>query len=191
MVYLLRKKYTRVGLTSVSSSSQQTFVNQNLQRKCVSSDIQGSVSPNLQQESVNSNLQQTSDIPNLQQDPVSSNLQHECVSPNLHQKSVSPNVLECIDHYKKFQLSVSEPKADLIDELYVNLVIKTERAPHKFLKRMKRHEIYDVYMQVPSNSICLENVEDLFYPNKDTEGQFPRNILVVGRPAWNWKDCLN
>ena len=189
-VYLLRKKYTRVGLTSVSSNPQQTFVNQNLQRKSASSDIQGSVCPNLQQESVSSNLQQTSDISNLQQDHVSSNLQHEYVSPNLHQKSVSPIVLECIDYYKKFQLLVSEPKAELIDELYISLVIQTERAPHKFLKRMKRHEIYDVYMQVPPNSICLENVEDLFYPNKDTEGAISSQYSG-SRSSWNWKDCLN
>ena len=38
-------------------------------------------------------------------------------------------------------------------------------------------------MKVPSTSICLENIKDLFYPNKDTKGNFPRSILVIGRPG--------
>ena len=48
---------------------------------------------------------------------------------------------------------------------------------------MERHEIYDVYMKVPRHSIRLKDVKDLFLPNKDTDEEFPRNILVVGRPG--------
>ena len=50
---------------------------------------------------------------------------------------------------------------------------------------MERHEIYDVYMKVPRYSISLKlkDAKDLFYPNEDTDQQFPRNILVVGRPG--------
>ena len=68
-------------------------------------------------------------------------------------------------------------------DYYINVVIHTERAPHKFCKNMSRHEIYDVYMKVPPTSILLENVRDLFYPNKDTKDKFPRTILVIGRPG--------
>jgi hypothetical protein len=67
-----------------------------------------------------------------------------------------------------------------IDDLYIDVVIHTERAQHKFPREMIRHEIYDVYMKVPETSIRLENIKDLFYPNDDTEGNFPRSILVIG-----------
>ena len=80
-------------------------------------------------------------------------------------------------------LNLGTRSKDDFDELYINLVIHTERAPHKFSKHMERHEIYDVYMKVPRNSICLKDIKDLFYPNKDTKWEFPRNILVVGRPG--------
>ena len=43
--------------------------------------------------------------------------------------------------------------------------------------------IYDVYMKVPRDSICLEEIKDLFYPNKDSKWEFSRNILVLGRPG--------
>ncbi|CAB3978598.1 NACHT, LRR and PYD domains-containing 14-like [Paramuricea clavata] len=48
---------------------------------------------------------------------------------------------------------------------------------------MQRHEIYDVYMAVPSTSLCLEKIKDLFYPNEDTKSIVPRRILVIGRPG--------
>ena len=55
---------------------------------------------------------------------------------------------------------------------------------HNFSKNMERHEIFDVYMEVPPNPIRLEEVKDLFYPNKDTRGLgSPRKILAVGRPG--------
>jgi Ran GTPase-activating protein (RanGAP) involved in mRNA processing and transport len=96
---------------------------------------------------------------------------------------------DCIDVYKKQVLNRSRdpgiiygPNAN-IDELYIDLVIHTERAQHKFLKEMNRHEIYDVYMKVPPKSIRLEKIRDLFYPNEDTKGKFPHSILAVGRPG--------
>ena len=95
--------------------------------------------------------------------------------------SVSLNLQQCVEYYKNFRAN-TEPKANF-DELYISLLIHTQRAAHKFSKHMERHEIYDVYMQVPSNSICLEKIEDLFNPNKDTDWEFPRNILVIGRPG--------
>ena len=53
----------------------------------------------------------------------------------------------------------------------------------KFSRNMKRHEIYDAYTKIPSTSLHLEEIKDLFYPNKDTKGVTPRRILVVGRPG--------
>ncbi len=67
--------------------------------------------------------------------------------------------------------------------MFIDVVIQTEQARLKFPKGMSRHEIYDAYMKVPENSICLQQVKDLFYPNKDTKGNFPHTILALGRPG--------
>ena len=98
------------------------------------------------------------------------------------------NLHECIS-YRKQVLEPSRttdviygPKTGL-DDLYINLVIHTERAQHEFYENMERHEIFDVYMQVPQHSIRLTEVKDLFYPEEDTNGNFPRKILAVGRPG--------
>ena len=105
--------------------------------------------------------------------------------------SVSSNLQQCVDDYKRqvlrsprsTGLNLGTNSKDDFDELYINLVIHTERAAHEFSKDMERHEIYDVYMTVPSFSKCLEEIKDLFYPIKNTNQKFPRNILVVGRPG--------
>ena len=96
--------------------------------------------------------------------------------------SVRLNLQQCIEEYKTFRLKEQKP-GSVPDESYINLVIQTERAPHSFSNDMKRHEIYDVYMKVPQNSIPLEEVKDLFYPNKDTKQKCPHKILVIGRPG--------
>ena len=70
-----------------------------------------------------------------------------------------------------------------LDDLYIDVLIHTERARHKFPRSMERHEIYDVYMKVPNTSIQLENIKDLFLPNKDTKDKHPKSILVIGRPG--------
>ena len=67
--------------------------------------------------------------------------------------------------------------------MFIDVVIQTEQARLKFSKGMSRHEIYDVYMKVPEHSICLEQVTDLFYPNKDTKGNLPHSVLALGRPG--------
>ncbi len=103
---------------------------------------------------------------------------------------LTANLQECI-HFYKGQVLCSPRSTDVIsapttsfDDLYVNLVIHSERAPHNFPKRIEqRHQIYDVYMKVPNGSIRLHDVKDLFYPNKDTKGKFPKRILAVGRPG--------
>ena len=70
-----------------------------------------------------------------------------------------------------------------LDDLYIDVLIHTEQARHKFPRSMERHEIYDVYMKVPETSIQLENIKDLFLPNQDTKGKHPKSILVIGRPG--------
>ncbi|XP_028413143.1 NACHT, LRR and PYD domains-containing protein 3-like [Dendronephthya gigantea] len=96
---------------------------------------------------------------------------------------------ECVDSYKRRVLEQSRtpdviygPKTGL-DDLFIDVVIHTELAPHHFPTNMDRHEIFDVYMKVPDDSIRLEKVKDLFYPNKDTKGKHSRKILAVGRPG--------
>jgi hypothetical protein len=68
------------------------------------------------------------------------------------------NLQNCIDFYKRQVLHPSRT-TDVIHgsktglDNYIKLVIHTERAKHKFSKIMERHEIFDVYMEVPRTSI--------------------------------------
>ena len=69
------------------------------------------------------------------------------------------NLKECIDFYKGQVLNLCRP-TDVIygpktglDDLYINLVIHTERAKHEFSRNMERNELFDVYMDVPKHSI--------------------------------------
>ena len=96
---------------------------------------------------------------------------------------------DSIHHYKQQVLKSSHTQVmsyglntDL-DNIYIDLIINTGRAPHKFFDNMERSEIFDVYMKVPSTSIRLREIKDLFYPNEDTKGSYPRTILAVGRPG--------
>ena len=109
-------------------------------------------------------------------------LRKEYMSVETEMPSVRLNLKQCVKDYKTFRLKEQKP-GSVPDESYINLVIQTERAPHHFSNDMERHEICDVYMKVPYNSIRLKNVKDLFYPNKDTKKKRPRKILVVGRPG--------
>ena len=94
-----------------------------------------------------------------------------------------------IDFYKEEVLNrprapdINYLRKTSIDDMYTDVVIHTERAKHEFYKNMERHEMYDVYLQVPTTSIRLEKITDVFYPNIDTENKLPRTILVVGRPG--------
>ena len=96
---------------------------------------------------------------------------------------------ECLDSYKR-KILIRTLSDDIfygakgtLDDLYIDVLIHTERARHVFSRNMERHEMYDVYMKVPFTSIHLKNIKDLFLPNDDTKGNFPRNILVIGRPG--------
>ena len=75
------------------------------------------------------------------------------------------------------------PKSTL-DDMYIDVVIHTERAKRPFFDELvDRHEIYDVYTEIPGNSIRLKKIKDIFQPNKDTENKRPRSILTIGRPG--------
>ena len=96
---------------------------------------------------------------------------------------------DCINVYKGHILK--QPRAPDIcydqktnlDDIYIDLVISTARARHNFPKATARHEILKVYTKIPEDSIRLEKIRDLFYPNKDTKSDTPCTILVVGRPG--------
>ena len=72
------------------------------------------------------------------------------------------------------------------DDLHVDVIIHTGRARYKFsnfYENIKKHEIYDVFNEVPPTSLRLEKIGDLFRANEDTKGIIPRRILVIGRPG--------
>ena len=73
--------------------------------------------------------------------------------------SIEDNTGLCIDVYKRQVLNPSRTcdicygqKADL-NYIYVDVIIHTGRAMHKFSKEMERHEIFDVYTKIPESSI--------------------------------------
>ena len=114
------------------------------------------------------------------------------VPDELEISSVNKNLLESIDFYKQEVLNRScAPDINYIqktnlDDLYTDVVIHTERSKREFTSFLEiedRHEIYDVYIEVPSEAIPLEKIRDLFYPNEDTNGKFPRSVLAIGRPG--------
>ena len=108
---------------------------------------------------------------------------------NIHFNGVNNCAATTCKLYKEYVLSTVENiniylgKKTSVADMFINLVIQTGRAQHKFGEDMERHEIYDVYMKFPEDSIRLEKIGDLFQPNKDTKNHFPRTILTVGRPG--------
>ena len=137
-------------------------------------------------------LLRNQNIPNeVELAPLNVNLEEFVVDILSHDsvESVSANLEQRLNLYKE-QVLRSPRSIDVffapttgLDDMYINLVIHSKRARHKFSKNMKRHEIYDVYMKVPNDSIRLKQVKDLFYPNKDTKDRFPKKILAIGRPG--------
>ncbi|CAB3999248.1 NACHT, LRR and PYD domains-containing 14-like, partial [Paramuricea clavata] len=68
-----------------------------------------------------------------------------------------------------------------LDDMFINVVIRTGQASLTFAKNMKMHKIYDAYMDVPKDS--MKEIKDLFYPKNDTGNKPPRTILALGRPG--------
>ena len=179
VVHLLQKKYKH-------DESELTSVSTNLPREDGSSNLiqTTSDSSNVRQRFVSSKTQPGSVSSKVQKKSASSNVQPEsmCVSSNLEQ-SVNYYKGQVLVSARSTGLNLGTNSKDDFNEMYINLIVQTERAPHKFSKHMERHEIYDVYMKVPRDSIHLEEVKDLFYPNRDTKQKCPHKILVIGRPG--------
>ena len=99
------------------------------------------------------------------------------------------NLQERLNNYKQHILQqprnpdINYMSNTALNDLHVDVIIHTGRAQHKFSKNMERHEMYDVYMKIPPDSLRLEKIKDLFYSNNDTKGVIPRRILVLGRPG--------
>ena len=179
VVHLLQKKYKH-------DESELTSVSTNLPREDGSSNLiqTTSDSSNVRQRFVSSKTQPGSVSSKVQKKSASSNVQPEsmCVSSNLEQ-SVNYYKGHVLPSPRSTGLNLGTNSKDDFNEMYINLIVQTERAPHKFSRHMERHEIYDVYMKVPHDSIHLEDVKDLFYPNEDTKEKCPHKILVIGRPG--------
>ena len=179
VVHLLQKKYKH-------DESELTSVSTNLPREDGSSNLiqTTSDSSNVRQRFVSSKTQPGSVSSKVQKKSASSNVEPEsmCVSSNLEQ-SVNYYKGQVLVSPRSTGLNLGTNSKDDFNEMYSNLIVHTERAPHKFSKHMERHEIYDVYMKVPRHSIRLEEVKDLFYPNEDTKQKCPHKILVIGRPG--------
>mgnify|MGYP002803517157 CR=1 FL=1 len=98
--------------------------------------------------------------------------------------------IDCIDFYKEQVLNRPrahdinyKPKTGL-DDLYIDVVIHTARANREFSEKLvDRYKIYNVYTKIPFTATLLKKIKDLFYPNEDTNGKYPRSILVIGRPG--------
>ena len=109
--------------------------------------------------------------------------------PNeLQPTNIGSTFEESVDSYKLHVLNLDRspdinyiPKTTL-EKLHVDVVIHTGRAQHMFSKDMQRHEIYDVYLNIPSSSFRLEKYVDLFNPNEEHD-IVPRKILMIGRPG--------
>ena len=98
--------------------------------------------------------------------------------------------IDCIDFYKEQVLNRPrapdinyKPKTGL-DDLYIDVVIYTARAVGEFFEIIgDRHEIYNAYTKIPPAATLLESIKDIFYPNEDTNGEYPCSILAIGRPG--------
>ena len=110
--------------------------------------------------------------------------------PNQQELTNNCSTRDAIHFYKQQVLNC--PRApdtnylqkSTLDDMYIDVVIHTERAKRPFSdKLVNRHEMYEVYTEIPRNSIRLEKIKDIFQPNKDTENKRPRSILAIGRPG--------
>ena len=117
-------------------------------------------------------------------------IKHLLRKPYINLSNQNSTTLDPIRFYK--QEVLNRPRApdmnylqkSTLDDMYIDAVIHTERAKRPFSEKLQaRHEMYDVYTEIPSNSIRLEEIKDLFSPNNDTKGKFPLSILAIGRPG--------
>ena len=107
-----------------------------------------------------------------------------------NKKTLSVTLRHAIAHMRETILRETETIEPLIaesdgnfklDDNFVDLVIYTGRAEHKFTNVSVRHEIFDVYLKPKHGSVAINSVKELFLPNKDTQNPF--KILLIGRPG--------
>ena len=170
-VYLLRKQYMRVELRLATMDNDTPTLSITPDNNIADSSTPNNSTPDY----------------NIANSSSSDNIITYSSTP--HNFIADISFQDCSDYYR--QQVLNRPRADDIsygqktdlDDAYIDVIIHTGRAPHKFSKEMERHEIFDVYMKVPKDSIRLEEIKDLFYPNQDTKDNSPRTILAVGRPG--------
>ena len=179
-VYFLGKKYNareRQPLTSMQNNSPDASNQQcsTVTRTQYSIPQEGSTTDN--------NIQDTSNQDCSTQDyDASDSISQPC-------SSMENNIRDPVHFYKQEvkkrsrSYDINYAAKTSLDDMYIDVIIHTEQAQHKFSKDMERHEIYDVYTEVPSDSIRLEKIKDLFFPIEDTNSKSPRNILAIGRPG--------
>ncbi|XP_028399153.1 uncharacterized protein LOC114522618 [Dendronephthya gigantea] len=88
-----------------------------------------------------------------------------------------------IEIYKKSVLN--REKRTGLGNLYVDVVAQNDRSPPGFSQQMSTstEDVLKGNAKLPPNAVRLETVKDLFSPNKDTKGEFPLTILVIGQPG--------
>ncbi|CAH3045820.1 unnamed protein product [Pocillopora meandrina] len=107
-----------------------------------------------------------------------------------NKKTLSVTLRHAIAHMREKILRETEIIEPLIvetdgklkmDDNFVDFVIYTGRAEHKFTTLTVRQEIFEVYLEPKHESVAINSVKKLFLPNEDTQN--PYKILVIGRPG--------
>ena len=86
---------------------------------------------------------------------------------------------ELANDQEVFKLDILSLQKGTIDEMYVKLIIQKGREHKKLPDGLKRHEIYEAYLEPSNQCILVEKIENLFYLNEKRH----HKILVVGRPG--------
>ena len=80
-------------------------------------------------------------------------------------------------HFYKNKVTKRPSPAQFSSKFCIEVVSRAIK--HEYSEGLERHEIDDVD---PATSIVFKEIKDLFYPNDDTMGKYPRTILVIGPP---------
>ncbi len=93
------------------------------------------------------------------------------------------------DDQEVFQVQDDFGDADIskrrLEDIYVNVVIQEGREHMTaYPEEFDRHEIFQCHLQAPSTVTKVTSTADVFKPKKDDQSQnYPRTILVIGRPG--------
>ena len=86
---------------------------------------------------------------------------------------------ELANNQEVFKLDILSLQKGTINEMYVKLIIQKGREDKKLPDELKRHEIYEAYLEPSNQSILVEKIENLFCLNEKRH----HKILVIGRPG--------